>query len=391
MVETFGLLRTPKIYCGTGEIGRLPGLLKNRCKRALILTGSKSYAQNKAIAETISSLEKEKIVLDFERIEHEPSPEDIDRITMKYRDLDLQVVVAVGGGSVLDAGKAVSAMLPVTGPVMEYLEGVGTRLHPGIKVFFVAVPTTAGTGSECTANAVLSGSTGRVAFKRSLRHENLVPDVAIVDGLLSLSCSRSTTAASGMDALTQLIESYLSVKSGPVTDALALEGIVQIHHNLSKAWGNGENIKARSGMAYAAMLSGITLANAGLGLIHGFASSVGASFEIPHGVVCGTMMAVVNRYNIHSVLSEGDKGNLTKKYVFLGKIFSGIENRENEWYLKFVANYLDELTTRLEIPRLGNYGVTSSDLERIAAVTDHKSNPVHFKKEQLAEMMRERL
>ncbi len=126
-----------------------------------------------------------------------------------------------------------------------------------------------------------------------------------------------------MDALTQLIESYLSVKSGPVTDALALEGIVQIHHNLVKACEDGENINARSGMAYAAMLSGITLANAGLGLIHGFASSVGASFEIPHGVVCGTMMAVVNRYIIRAVLAGSEKENLTKKYVFLGKIFSG--------------------------------------------------------------------
>ena len=144
-------------------------------------------------------------------------------------------------------------------------------------------------------------------------------------------------------------------------------------------------------MAYAAMLSGITLANAGLGLIHGYASSVGASFEIPHGVVCGTMMSVVNRYNIRSVLSGNANINLTKKYVFLGKIFSGIETRENEWYLKFIADYFDELTTRLDIPRLGYYGVTVSDLEKIAAVTDHKSNPVHFEKEQLIEMLKERL
>jgi alcohol dehydrogenase class IV len=391
MVETFGLLRTPKIFCGTGEISRLPALLKSRCTRALILTGSKSYAHNKAIAELINHLEKEKIVLQFERIEHEPSPEDIDRITNKYRNVDLEVVIAMGGGSVMDAGKAVSAMLPIAEPVTEYLEGLGTRLHPGIKVFFVAVPTTAGTGSECTANAVLSGSAGGVAFKRSLRHENLVPDVAFVDASLSISCPRTTTAASGMDALTQLIESYLSVKSGPVTDALALDGIVQIHHSLIKAWEDGENKNARSGMAYGAMLSGITLANAGLGLIHGFASSIGASFEIPHGVVCGTMMAVVNRYNIHSVLSDSVKGSLAKKYVFLGKIFSGIETRENEWYLRYVADYLDELTTRLEIPRLGKYGVTSSDLEKIAAATDHKSNPVRFEKGQLVEMLKERL
>jgi alcohol dehydrogenase class IV len=194
-----------------------------------------------------------------------------------------------------------------------------------------------------------------------------------------------------MDALTQLIESYLSVKSGPVTDALALEGIVQIHSHLIAAWENGENINARSGMAYAAMLSGITLANAGLGLIHGFASSVGASFEIPHGVVCGTMMAAVNRYIIRTILTGNDRGGLTRKYVFLGKIFSGIEARENEWYLNFVADYLDGLTSRLEIPRLGKYGVSGSDLEKIAAKTDHKSNPVKFEQGQLVDMLRERL
>lgn len=391
MVETFGLLRTPKIYCGAGEINRLPAILKNRCKRALVLTGSKSHVHNKAISELISGLEGEKIVLDFERVGHEPSPEDVDRITGKYRDIDLQAVVAAGGGSVLDAGKAVSAMLPVPGQVAEYLEGVGTSTHPGIKVFFVAVPTTAGTGSECTANAVISGSVNGVPFKRSLRHENLVPDVALVDPSLSLGCPPATTAASGMDALTQLIESFLSVKSGPVTDALALEGIVQIHKNLLKAYESGENINARSGMAYAAMLSGITLVNAGLGLVHGFASSVGASFEIPHGVVCGTLMAVVNRYNIRSIVSGNGKENLIKKYVFLGKIFSGVEARENEWYLNFVADYLDELTDRLDIPKLGRYGATETDLERIAAATDHKYNPVLFEKGQLVEMLRERL
>ncbi len=391
MVETFGLLRTPKIYYGTGEISRLPAFLKNRCSRALILTGSKSFSGNKAIAGLISGLEHEKVILDFERIGHEPSPEVIDAIVDKYRDVNLQAVVSAGGGSVLDAGKAVSAMLPINEPVMDYLEGVGTKMHPGIKVFFIAVPTTAGTGSECTANAVLSGTRNGIVFKRSLRHENLVPDVAFVDATLSVSCPQIITAASGMDALTQLIESYISVKSGPVTDALALEGIVEIHRNLLKAWEDGENINARSGMAYAAMLSGITLANAGLGLIHGFASSIGASYEIPHGVVCGTMMAVVNRYILNTILKEDDSGHLTKKYIFLGKIFSGTETRENEWYLKFVADYLEELTSRLEIPKLGEYGVIVTDLEKIASLTDHKSNPVRFEKEQLIELMRERL
>ena len=155
-----------------------------------------------------------------------------------------------------------------------------------------------------------------------------------------------------MDAFTQLMESYLSVKSGPLTDSLALDGILQIHQNLAEACRNGDNLEAREGMAYAALLSGITLANAGLGLIHGFASSVGASFDIPHGVICGTMMGVVNRFNIRTLLQKQIHDKSADKYVYLGKLLSDREKKANEWYMQFVADYLDELTNRLEISKL---------------------------------------
>lgn len=391
MVGPFGFIRTPKIIFGAGAVGKLPGILNHPGGNVLIITGSESFRRNKGIDGLLESLQKDKMILHFERIGKEPSPEMIDRITARFRNIQLQAVVAIGGGSVMDTGKAVSAMLPLELPVSEYLESVGTKMHPGMKKFFVAVPTTAGTGSEATANAVLSVSDHRGSYKRSLRHENLVPDVAIVDPILTLQCPKSVTAASGMDALTQLIESYLSLKSGPLTDSLALDGIRHAHLNLYEAWRNGENLLARSGMAYSALLSGITLANAGLGLIHGFASSIGAAFDIPHGVICATLLGIVNRFNINSLMRVKAPDGTLEKFMILGKLLSQAEGKDHTWYMKYTADYLDELTNKLNIRRLGTFGVTSADLENIAAHTDHKSNPVHFEKEEMVEMLKARL
>jgi alcohol dehydrogenase class IV len=390
-VKGFGLLRTPRILFGAGEAQQLPVLLKPVAARVLVLTGSKSYLSNPALIHIFGALEKEGLVAEFERVGHEPSPEDVDRITDQFRAADIQAVVAIGGGSVLDTGKAVSAMLPLEGGVQDYLEGVGTRKHPGIRKFFVAIPTTSGTGSEATANAVLSGRGPKGSFKRSLRHENLVPDIALVDPALSLGCPPSVTAASGLDALTQLIESYLSVKSGSLTDALAYDGISRIHQCLLPAFRDGGDLEARSGMAYAALISGITLANAGLGLVHGFASSVGGICDVPHGVVCGTLMATVNKYNIRKIIHDEPENPASEKYAALGRLFSGQEGKSRYWYMMAAMAYLEALTETLSLPRLGGYGLRKEQLGTAAAATDHKANPLRFEAGELEAMLLERL
>jgi alcohol dehydrogenase class IV len=390
MVSKFNLTRTPRILFGKGQTDGLPGLLKTLGRNILVITGGRSHSLYPVLGRTYLLLENEGYSLHFDRIEKEPSPADIDRIVKRYRSIKLDLVIAIGGGSVIDAGKAVSAMLPLEGTVRNYLEGVGNQAHPGIKKFFIAMPTTAGTGSEATANAVLS-ETGVQGYKRSLRHENLVPDIALVDPELTLACPPDVTASSGMDAFTQLIESYLSVKSGPVTDVLALEGIAMVHSCLVKAVTCGDDIDARSGMAYAALLSGITLANAGLGLIHGYASSMGGFFQVPHGVICGTMMGVVNRRNIKALLLQDEITRAHEKYGSLGRLLSGRQDKNLQWYMKFVADYIDELTESFHIKRLGEFGISSADLEKIAGNTDHKFNPVKFEKEELVEMLRERI
>jgi alcohol dehydrogenase len=390
MVNKFALLRTPRIMFGWGQVERLRGQFVQGKKNLLVITGSSSFIHNPGLGKILLELEYDGHTVYIEKIEKEPSPGDIDRITDKFCQAGVDVVISIGGGSVMDSGKAVSAMLPLGGTVLDYLEGVGSMTHPGIKKLFIAIPTTAGTGSEATANAVLS-LTGPDGFKRSLRNENLVPDMAIVDPELTVNCPPDITASSGMDAFTQLTESYLSLKSGPLTDSLALEGVRNIHSCLSRAVEAGDDRGARSGMSYAALLSGITLSNAGLGLIHGFASSAGGIFDIPHGVICGTLMGVVNRFNIESLLKADTLSVAHEKYSLLGKLLSGVDNRDRSWYMRFVADYIDELTEKLQIKRLGSFGITVSDLGRIADNTDHKANPVKFEKEELVEMLRRRL
>jgi len=390
MEGKINFLPTPKIIFGNGQSDALPDLLKTRSKKVLIVCGSHSSRQNTLISKMIASVQNGFDTV-IENIGNEPSPDDIDKIVRKSHQSSIpDCIIAIGGGSVLDTGKAVSAMIPVEGSVKDYLEGVGSKIHNGQKIYFIAVPTTSGTGSEATSNAVIT-ETGKNGFKRSLRHENFVPDIALVDPLLTMECPSDITAHSGMDAFTQLLESYLSVKSSPLTDALAFEGLKEIHANLLHAVQNGSDPVARSGMSYAAMLSGITLANAGLGLIHGFASSIGGLFRIPHGVVCGTLMGIVNRYNIQALKAMKEITPAHLKYASFGQWISKHNNKDLKWYMDFTAGYIDELTEKLNIQRLGKYGITETDLDHITEITEHKANPVTFEQGQLIEMLRKRL
>jgi alcohol dehydrogenase class IV len=390
MVNDFNILRTPRIIFGNGRISRLPEIIEGIGNNLLILTGKESFMRVKKAALLFEDLDRRKVKYKIESVTGEPSPDVVDNLVSKYGDSVVRLVVAIGGGSVIDTGKAVSAMLPLKQPVKEYLEGVGTLIHPGIKIPFVAVPTTAGTGSETTANAVLSLS-GKNGFKRSLRHENFVPDIALVDPELTHSCSPAQTAVCGMDAFTQLLESFLSTRNNWYIDALALEGMMHIKKALRTAAVKGNDHEARASMSYAAMLSGITLANAGLGLVHGFASSIGSFREIPHGVICGTMMGVVNRAIVERLLKSSTSALALDKYIQLGKLLSEADGRSDVDYAFFVANYIELLVEELKIPLLGGYGLKEADITAIAASTDHKNNPVIFSTEELGEMVRKRI
>ncbi len=390
MIDSFQFSSLPKIIFGTGKRNELPTAVKSIGKRVLLLTGSSSIHNSGHGEEILSGLRKAELVLNHEIIAHEPSPSMVDQIVAKYRGEGIQIVVAVGGGSVMDAGKAISAMIPVEGSIKDYLEGVGDRVHTGVKIPFIAMPTTSGTGSEMTKNAVIS-EVGEMGFKKSLRHDNFIPEIAIIDPEMMLSCPASLTASSGMDAFTQLLESYVSVNANPMTDALALQGLKQIKKYLLRAYLEGEaNIEARAGMALAAMFSGITLAQAGLGLVHGFASPLGGYFHIPHGVACGSLMAPVFAYTIDNLVDHPDHPAF-QKLIIASKVFADFKYKQDMEYLQAFKEKLIHITKLLELPRLSDYGFTKESIPKVVDHTSHKQHPVQLTTEQMTDALLSRM
>ena len=390
MIDSFQFSSLPKIIFGTGKRNELAAEVSSRGRKVLLLTGSSSIHNSGHGEEIISGLKSANLELEHEVIAHEPSPSLIDQIVNKYRHADVQVVAAVGGGSVMDAGKAVSAMIPVEGSIRDYLEGIGERKHPGLKIPFIAIPTTSGTGSEMTKNAVIS-EVGEEGFKKSLRHDNFIPELAIIDPEMMLSCPARLTATSGMDAFSQLLESYLSTKANTMTDALALQGLKQIKRYLLRAYLEGEqNLEARSGMALAAMFSGITLAHAGLGLVHGFASPLGGFYYVPHGVVCGSLMAPVFAVTIDNLLENPDHPAI-KKLLIVSKVFADFKYKTELEYLQGFKEKLIHITNLLEVPLLSEYGLKEEGIQKVVNCTSHKYHPVRLTNEQMVEVLRDRI
>ena len=294
-----------------------------------------------------------------------------------------------------DAAKAIAGLLRVNKSVMDYLEGVGPELHyQGPAVPFLAVPTTAGTGSEATKNAVLS-THGKDGFKKSFRDDKLVAEYAIVDPDLLDSCPPSAIAANGMDALTQLIESYVSTKSNEFTDALALSGLCAVRDGLLPLYEkSGDTGLARQQMAYAALLSGITLAQVGLGSVHGLASPLGAFYPIPHGVVCGSLVAVATQVNISAMRDREPHNRALYKYTRLSEILCQRAFADKEDALASLVDLLDRWTVQLHLPRLSDYGVDEGGLDHVirhCRGSSMKTNPVMLTDEEVRDILMQRL
>jgi alcohol dehydrogenase class IV len=390
MVKPFEFARVPKIIFGCGKASGLSSIIDRFGRSVLLITGKSSFMNSTHGENLLSALEKNHIRFNHLVISGEPSPEMVDGNVARFLDSEIDVVVAIGGGSVLDAGKAIAAMLYRTESVYEFLEGVGNMEHPGTRKPFIAVPTTSGTGSEATKNAVIS-QIGKNGYKRSLRHDNFVPDIALVDPELTIQCPPDITSASGMDCFTQLTEAFLSDKSSEYTYALSFEGLKAIKSSLKASYVNGGNIDARTGMSFAALTSGICLANAGLGVVHGFASSIGGMFNIPHGLVCGTLMAISNEVNVRELKRSRSNPVALKKYAKLGKLFLPEYGKSDLFYIDGFINYLHSLTDELHLSGLSNYGLDKKDVELICSKTEIKNNPVKLAAKDLAEIIIKRL
>jgi len=297
---------TPRqIVFGWGTRSELGALASPLGRRALLVSGSRTLENSGAVDEILESLAHYGLsTLAFPVASREPEVRDVDELVAQFHGVDAadgDIVVAVGGGSTIDLAKAAAALVTQaeSRSVVDYLEGVGQGLaitQPPLPM--VAIPTTAGTGAEATKNSVISSdSTATSAFKKSLRSDQMIPRLVLVDPALAVSLPATTTAFTGMDAITQLIESYLSRRAAPIPQALCLQGLTLAIPALPLAVRDGQNRSAREHMAHAALLSGIALANSGLGMAHGVAAALGVQCQVPHGLACALLLPTALRVN----------------------------------------------------------------------------------------------
>jgi len=395
-LDAFSIARLPRIEFGAGVFARVPDILARYGRGVLLVTGSRSFPSTPQWDELITLLERRDLPWYHVSIDGEPSPQRVDSVVTEFAGAGIDVVLGVGGGSALDAAKAIAGLLRVQRSVMDYLEGVGPELpYAGPAVPLVAVPTTAGTGSEATKNAVLSVQ-GRGGFKKSFRDDRLVAEYAVVDPDLLASCPPRVIAANGMDALTQLLESFVSLRANVFTDALAASGLQAVRDGLLPWYeaGSTDTAAARARMAYAALLSGITLAQCGLGSVHGLASPLGAFYPIPHGVVCGTLVASCTAVNIDALQARDPDSAALDKYAQAAAILCGqtFSSRAAAW--RALVNLLAEWTERLELPRLGDYGLDVGGLEPVVADSrgsSMRTNPVVLTDSEIRACLEERL
>ena len=371
----FEFATATRIVFGPGTVRELAGAAAGFGRRALLVTG--------ASAERAAPLAAGLDTVAF-AVPGEPTVDLIRRGAAQARQERCDLVIAIGGGSAIDAGKALAALLTNPGDPLDYLEVIGRgRPMEQPPAPFIAVPTTAGTGSEVTRNAVLDSPDHGV--KASLRSVAMLPRLAIVDAELALSLPRAVTAASGLDALTQLIEPYVSSRANPMTDVFCLEGIRHAATALPQAWENGRNREARTSMSWVALLGGLALANAGLGVVHGFAAPVGGMFRAPHGAICAAVLPHGMRVNIQALRAREPQAKALARYGEIARLLTG----NGQATAEEGARWVEQLVNRLEIPRLGTYGVGGGDIggliEKAERSNSMKGNPIALTHDELRE------
>ena len=393
LAAPFAVARLPRIVFGAGTVAGAAAEARAFGTRALLVTGSASLRNGPHWQPLCRSLNEHGVAFHTLSVGGEPSPDLVDGAVAEHRGRGVEVVLGVGGGSVLDTAKAVAGLLATGNSVMDHLEGVGRGIpYGGPAIPFIAVPTTAGTGSEATKNAVLSRR-GPEGFKKSFRDEALIARVAVVDPDLLATCPPALMAADGMDAFTQLLESYVSTRSSPFTDALARSGLEAFARGFFDAWGRND-ADGLASTAYASLVSGITLAQTGLGSVHGLASPLGALFPIPHGVVCGTLVAEATEVNIRALEARLPDSPALGKYAGAGALLAGRPDAGRDEALTALVDTLRDWVERLALPRLAEFGMTDADIDTIVAASGGggmKTNPVVLDDGEVAEVLRRRV
>jgi alcohol dehydrogenase class IV len=378
----FEFATATRIIFGAGSLSEIGAIASGFGQQAFIVTG---------LAEDISrpileNLEKHGLSIVNFRVHGEPTIDLVQDALGTARSTRCDLVIGIGGGSAIDTGKAVSALLTNKGDILDYVEVIGRNqplTEPAMP--FIAIPSTAGTGSEVTKNAVLSSP--KHQFKVSLRSSLMLPKIALVDPELTYSLPFDVTARTGMDALAQVIEPFVSIKANPLIDGICREGIFRAGRALQRACESGTDIQAREDMALTSLFGGMALANAGLGAIHGFAAPIGGMYKAPHGAVCARLLPIVMDVNVRALLKRNPDHIALGRYQEIARLLTGMENAS----LHDGIHWLEELCKSLKIPGLAAYGVEKKDYETLAVkaqlASSMKGNPIQLEHEELLDIL----
>ncbi|NTX14076.1 iron-containing alcohol dehydrogenase [Myxococcus sp. CA056] len=378
----FEFATATRVIFGPGRLSEAPELVRSLGGQRVLLVTGKAPARARGLK---ASLEALGLTVESFAVEGEPTVELVRQGLGILGEARCDVVVAMGGGSALDAGKALAALATQGGDPLDYLEVIG-RGQPLTRASlpFVAIPTTAGTGSEVTRNAVLGSKQAQV--KASLRGPQLLPRVALVDPDLLIGAPPAVLASSGMDALSQLIEPFLSARANPLTDALAREGLRRSARSLRRAVLTEPDAEAREDLALASLFGGLCLANSGLGAVHGFAAPVGGMFDAPHGAVCAALLPAVLDVNLRALRARAPEHPSLLRFRELAAMLTGRPDAREEDALAWV----ESLRAELQIPGLATYGLTPARLPELVtkarAASSMKANPLTLTEAELTEI-----
>ena len=378
----FEFATATRIVFGPGTLLQAGALAAELGQRALVVTGRTAARANPLL----DDLTARHVNAEMFSVVAEPTI-DVVRLGIEIaRDAGCDLVIGIGGGSVLDAGKAIAALMTNAGNPLDYLEVIGRgQTLTKLPLPYVAIPTTAGTGSEVTRNAVLAAPEQQA--KVSLRSPLMLPRVAVVDPELTLNLPPDITARTGLDALTQLIEPFVSNKANPMTDALCREGIRRAARSLQRAVEHGDDASAREDMSLTSLFGGLALANSGLGAAHGFAGPIGGMFPTPHGAICASLLPYVMSTNVRALRERMPDSEVLKRYREIAQLLTGNDHATIDEGIAWIKT----LCEVLHVLPLRSYGITSTDfpalIEKAAVASSMKANPIKLTADEMNEIL----
>jgi len=382
-LEPFEFASAARIIFGDGSASQLPQLARDMGSHALLVTDS---FQPDSVSRLIDALRSATLRLTHFPVSGEPTVELIDEAKAIAASAGCDLVISIGGGSVIDTGKASAALIPNEGEVLNFLEVIGAgRKLSADPLPFIALPTTAGTGAEVSKNAVLGSKAHRV--KVSLRDNRMLADIALVDPQLTHSVPPTVTASTGMDALTQVLEPFVSHLANPLTDGMCAEGLRRAGRSLRRVYAAPDDAEARRDMALTSLLGGLALANAKLGAVHGFAGVLGGMYDAPHGAICAALLPPVMEANIKALRAREPENPAARRYEFAAQFLLF----DNDATAQDAMDWISETSRLFDISGLGAYGLREEDFDEIVAKSSvsssMKGNPIVLTEAELRDIL----